>query len=100
VKLGAGGLARAYGGAAAACLRQAKKLEVHPTIAMRVRAPFDAVGAVYPLLDRYAAARGAERYGEDGLELDVEIETARFEELEAALGDATRGRAKIEPREP
>jgi len=100
VKLGAGGLARAYGGAAAACLRQAKKLEVLPTIAVTVRAPFDAVGAVYPLLDRYAAARCAERYGTDGLELDVEIGAARLEELQAALGDATRGRAKIGPREP
>jgi uncharacterized YigZ family protein len=100
VKLGAGGLARAYGGAAAACLRAARKLEVHPTIAAQVRAPFEAVGAVYPLLDRHAAVRGAERYGEGGLELDVEVEAARFEELKAALGDATRGRAILEPREP
>jgi putative IMPACT (imprinted ancient) family translation regulator len=100
VKLGAGGLARAYGGVAAASLRMAKKLEVRPTIAACVRAPFDAVGAVYPLLDRHAAVRGAERYGEGGLELDVEVEAARFEELKAALGDATRGRARIEPREP
>jgi len=100
VKLGAGGLARAYGGTAAACLRAARRLGVLPKIAARVRAPFDAVGAVYPILDRYSAARGAERYGKEGLELDVEVEAARFEEIRAALGDATRGRAKIEPREP
>jgi uncharacterized YigZ family protein len=95
VKLGAGGLARAYGGAAAACLRRAAQIEVRPKIAACVRAPFDAVGAVYPVLDRCAAARGAERYGEDGLELDVEIEAVRLEELRAALGDATRGRATV-----
>jgi len=100
VKLGAGGLARAYGGTAAACLRKAKKLEVRPTIAIRVRAPFDAVGAVYGLLDRHSAARVGERYAEAGLELDVEVEAARVDELKAALGDATRGRATVEPREP
>jgi uncharacterized YigZ family protein len=98
VKLGAGGLARAYGGAAAACLRQAARLEVVPTIAACVRAPFDAVGAVYALLERFAVARGAERYDEAGLELDVEVASARLAELAAALGDATRGRAIIAPR--
>ncbi|MCK9460576.1 MAG: IMPACT family protein [Proteobacteria bacterium] len=100
VKLGAGGLARAYGGCAAACLRTAPKLEVLPTVAVLVRAPFDAVGAVYVVLERLGAARGAERYGEGGLELDVEIGAARFEELRAALGDATRGRATLADREP
>lgn len=100
VKLGAGGLARAYGGCAASCLRTASKLEVLPTVAALVRAPFDAVGAVYVVLERLGAARGAERYGEGGLELDVEIGAARFEELRAALGDATRGRATIAEREP
>jgi uncharacterized YigZ family protein len=100
VKLGAGGLARAYGGTAASCLRQAKRIEVLPTIAVRVRAPFDAVGAVFNALDRHAAVRRGERYLETGLELDVEVEAARLDELEAALGDATRGRATVEPREP
>jgi len=100
VKLGAGGLARAYGGAAASCLRTAPKLEVLPTVAALVRAPFDAVGAVYAALERLGAARGAERYGEGGLELDIEIGAARFEELRAALGDATRGRATTTPRAP
>jgi uncharacterized YigZ family protein len=99
VKLGAGGLARAYGGTAASCLRQAQRLEVLPTIAVTVRAPFDAVGAVYGLLDRHAAVRRAERYLETGLALDVEVEAARLDELKAALGDATRGRATVEPRE-
>ena len=100
VKLGAGGLARAFGGAAASCLRKASRLEVLPTIAVRVRAPFDAVGAVYLLLDRHSAVRVGERYAEAGLELDVEIGAARLEELETALADAARGRATVEPREP
>jgi putative IMPACT (imprinted ancient) family translation regulator len=100
IKLGAGGLARAYGGTAAACLRKAAKLEVRPVVAARIQAPFDAMGAVYQLLDRFAAARIAERYAEAGLEMDVEIDASRLDELKSALGDATRGRAVVEPREP
>jgi hypothetical protein len=58
------------------------------------------VGAVYNALDRHAAVRRGERYLETGLELDVEVEARRLDELKAALGDATRGRAIVEPREP
>jgi uncharacterized YigZ family protein len=100
VKLGAGGLARAYGGTAAICLRAAARLEVRPTAALRVRAPFDTVGAVHNALERLAAARRGERYVEAGAELEIEIDADRVAELRAALGDATRGRATIEPIEP
>ncbi len=98
VKLGAGGLARAYGGAAASCLREAPKIEVLPKIEVSLRAPFDAVGALYPLLDRFAALKLAERFTEAGVEIDLEIEASRADELAQALADATRGRAEITRR--
>ena len=98
VKLGAGGLARAYGGAAASCLRESPKIEVLPKIEVSLRAPFDAVGAVYPLLDRFAALKLAERFTEAGVEIDLEIEASRADELAQALADATRGRAEIARR--
>ena len=98
VKLGAGGLARAYGGAAASCLREAPKLEVLPMARLVVRAPFEAVGSIYPLFERLVAHRIDERFTESGVEIDLEIEASRREELARALADATRGRAEIAGR--
>jgi uncharacterized YigZ family protein len=98
VKLGAGGLARAYGGCAASCLREAPKIEVLPKIAAVLRAPFDAVGAVYPLLERFSARKMEERFTEAGVEIDLEVEESRVDELARALADATRGRAGLAER--
>ena len=65
-KLGAGGLVRAYGGAARDCLRAAPKLFVHRRQAVRLVAGFDAIGAVYNVLSRFEAQLLSEEYGAAG----------------------------------
>lgn len=97
IKLGAGGLARAYGGAAAECLRTAPKREIRRLATIAIEAPFDALGAIYALLERFAATRLGEEYTTAGVALRVELEEASVQDLERALADATRGRAAIEP---
>ncbi len=94
VKLGAGGLVRAYGGTAAECLRLARRVELHPLVTVRVTAPFDAVGALYPVLEQHGAQRGQEEYTAEGLVLDVRVRADAAAALERALRDATRGRAQ------
>lgn len=96
IKLGAGGLVRAYGGTAAECLRRAGRLEVRPKLRLRVQVPFDHIGAVYPIVDRLQAARLGESYEADGLNLEVEIDEVQADALRVALRDATRGKARIE----
>lgn len=95
IKLGAGGLVRAYGGAAAECLRRADRV---PLVAMRMlelRAGFDDIGAVHAALAGFGAEKLDERFTADGVELRISLPAARIEGLQEQLRDATRARCVI-----
>ncbi len=96
IKLGAGGLVRAYGGAAASCLREADQVEVVPHTTLRIRAPYEVTGAVYGLLDTPGVAKIAETHGAGGLELQVSVAEDAVDDFSSALSDATRGKAAIQ----
>ncbi|MDX2007820.1 MAG: YigZ family protein [Meiothermus sp.] len=93
VNLGAGGLVRAYGGAAAECLRQAPKREVVPIVRVRLEVPFELTNTVFHLLAGHK--REPEEYTPDGLVVILELEEAKLEAFEAQLRDATRGKARV-----
>lgn len=95
IKLGAGGLVRAYGGSAAECLRTASKKEVTIKVIVNVEAPFGLTGAVYPLLDQFQAQKLDEIYVETGLVLKLKIDEHTLSTFKTALADATRGKAAI-----
>ncbi len=97
IKLGAGGLVRAYGGTAASCLREAERREIWPTVELRVALPFDGVSALYPLLERFEADRDDEQYTAQGVEVTVRLQTRHQAEFQRALIDATRGKAQVDP---
>ena len=95
IKLGAGGLVRAYGGAAAECLRRARRL---PLVAMRtveLQAAFDDIGAVHAVLAAVGAEKRDERYEADGLHLEVTVAESQLDALRVQLRDATRDRARL-----
>lgn len=94
-KLGAGGLVRAYGGSAASCLREASTTEIRPRNRIFIEVGFDAVGAVYGLLEPYQADKLDEVYGPDGVTLEVELPRELTEEFESALLDLTRGQSRV-----
>lgn len=96
VKLGVGGLLRAYSGVAAECLRLAERLTVRPRVALAVRVGFEQVSALYHLLGSFELERGAERYDERGLRLALSLFPEDRPAFEQALGDATRGQAVVE----
>lgn len=93
IKLGAGGLVRAYGGIAAQCLRAAPKREIVPLVRLQLEAPFELAGQVYGLLERWKLARASETYSQAGLVVEILIEEARLEEFRRAMVDGTRGRS-------
>lgn len=95
IKLGAGGLARAYGGCAAECLRQAPRVALVERVRVRVAAGFDAVGAVHQALAAHAGLRLHERCAPDGIEIEVELPADRRAGFEQALRDGTRGQARL-----
>ncbi len=96
VKLGTGGLVRAYGGTAAECLRTAPRLEVRPRQTLRVRVPFPHLSALYHLLDTFDTARGPEEYTVSGVEMAVGLYPEEVETFTAALADATRGEGEAD----
>lgn len=96
VKLGTGGLVRAYGGTAAECLRTAPRLEVRPRQPLRVRVPFPHLSALYHLLDTFDTARGEEEYTVSGIEMSLGLFPEDVQAFTAALADATRGEAQAE----
>ncbi|MCU0692410.1 MAG: YigZ family protein, partial [Polyangiaceae bacterium] len=95
IKLGAGGLVRAYGGTAATCLRLADQQEVVPRVRREIEVPFEHTGELYLLVARMGLTRVGERYTATGLVAVVEVDLDKATVLEESLREATRGRAKV-----
>jgi uncharacterized YigZ family protein len=95
IKLGAGGLVRAYGGAAAECLRRAQRLPLVAMQALELRAGFDDIGAVHAALAAFDADKLEEHFSADGVELRVSLPAHHAAALQAQLRDATRDRVKV-----
>jgi len=95
VKLGAGGLARAYGGCAAECLRTAAKRELIDLSDVEFALGFPAL----PVLDARLAEFGAQKIGEsfdaNGATLHLRLPSNRVEALRSLLGELSRGRARL-----
>jgi len=95
IKLGAGGLVRAYGGTAAECLRQAERRVIIAQVAAQLFCGFEHIGSVHTLLSAHAAVKTGERYEAEGLVLELLLPQQHFDALAATLRDATRGQARL-----
>ena len=84
VKLGTGGLSRAYRETAAAVLNAAKIVDHYVYDAITVVAPFDRMSDVYRLVDPPNVVLVAERFGEMN-EFDFNVRRSRAEEFAAML---------------
>lgn len=96
IKLGAGGLVRAYGGTASECLRLAAR---EPIIAYReatIAFPFEDTGAVHAALASHDAEKLEESFSADGTRLRIRIPSDAIETLSIQLRDATRDRASLD----
>lgn len=96
VKLGAGGLARAYGGCAAQCLRNGPRIEIVDLVTVTCACGF----AEWPLLKSRLAQAGAvmlrEDFDADGVALRFSAPRGAVAELEVTAANITRGRAAWE----
>lgn len=97
VKLGTGGLARAYGGAAAEVLRTAAREEVKPRVSVVVTVGFEFLDVLHRLLPEFDVRRGEEAYGEAGLTLNLDLLEEQRPAFETRLRDATRGAGVVSP---
>lgn len=95
IKLGAGGLVRAYTGAAARCIDQAVIQEIQPEVECSIQADFCWTGQVYAALESFQAAKIQENFAGGGITIHARIRAALFDDLLIVLRDATRGEAKV-----
>ena len=95
VKLGAGGLVRAYGGAAAECLRTAPRQPLVATTHLVLACLFDDLGAVHAALAPHLATKLQESFDENGALLTLELPVDRADALKNHLRDATRNRVRV-----
>ena len=99
IKLGAGGLVRAYGGCAAECLRTAPRVALIDMRTLVLACGFDDLGSVHAALTALDADKAGETFDEDGARLTVQLPADRVDILKIRLRDATRNRVRF-PEDP
>lgn len=95
IKLGAGGLVRAYGGVAAECLRRAERQPLRAMREIGLTCPFDDLGHVHALLPLHTAEKLEERFDASGAQLTLRLPADRIQALKTQLRDATRNRVRL-----
>ncbi|MDH3198529.1 MAG: YigZ family protein [Candidatus Krumholzibacteria bacterium] len=96
VKLGRGGLARAYSGVTRRALSEVPRAERIPRVALRLTGPHDAMAAVRHLLARHGAQVTSESFDADAT-LHVELPADAAEALRADVLATASGRVRVEP---
>lgn len=96
VLLGAGGLVRAYGGTAAACLREAELEETIPAVTGTVHLNFQELEMVRSKMTSQVMARiTGEQFDHEGCLLTLEIPEIQAAEAILLVTNLTRGRAVL-----
>ncbi|WP_267221710.1 IMPACT family protein [Dyella silvae] len=92
IKLGAGGLVRAYGGTAAECLRRAERLPIVAMARLGMRCDFAELTLLKARLRELDASVLQETFGAEGVTLEVQLPESQVAEAQVRLTDITRGR--------
>ena len=98
--LGAGGLVRAYGGAAAEVLRIALKLEVHPRVIVTIQVSFEQVSfeqmnVLHHVLEQFNVQSREDEFTDQGLVVCFAALESDLETLQILVRDATRGQGIV-----
>ncbi|MFK2899035.1 YigZ family protein [Dyella jejuensis] len=99
IKLGAGGLARAYGGTAAECLRLAERAPIVAMARLGVRCEFGNLPRMKARLKDLGAEIEQEHFGTDGVTLHMRLPEDRLSEARMRIVDISRGRSEAYPLE-
>lgn len=97
IKLGAGGLIRAYGAAARQVLKEAPHSAIVPRSTFRISGSVSLIGSIYDCIAKVGGTTSDETYGDDGnFAITVICSSDVAEELRVRLADATRGEIKVQ----
>lgn len=94
IKLGAGGLARAYSGTAAECLRLAERVPIVPRATLTLDCEFADLALLKARLAELDASVTDEQFHASGARLRLQLPESRVAEAQARIVDLTRGRSE------
>jgi uncharacterized YigZ family protein len=94
IKLGAGGLARAYGGTAAECLRRAEQTPIVAMARLATHCAFADLALLTTRLRELGAQIEHEAFDSTGVSLEWSIAEDRVTEVQARVLDLSRGRSE------
>jgi len=100
IKLGSGGLVRAYGGVAAQCLRLAERVEIIEEALLDCACPYADVALLQSRFAGMEARVVEERFDGEGANWLLAVPRARAAEAAALIVDLTRGQARCSVRPP
>jgi len=98
IKLGAGGLIRAYGGSAARCLQLANCIEIQKKQPFTVFAAFNLISQVHYLCRQYQAGDLIEDYRDEGVVIQFELEQRHIQAFQRELTESSRGQLELKPK--
>lgn len=96
VKLGTGGLARAYGGTTARCLQAGQSLPLVALLRGRCHCRFSDLALLKARLADCEAVLESERFDEQGSRLDLAFPPAQQSALELLLANISRGHSQLQ----
>lgn len=96
IKLGVGGLVRAYGGCAAECLRLASRSPIVEQTTLHIRCDYAVLPLLLSRLGDHAAQADAPLHENDGALLRVNVPVAGVDALTRFVADLSRGRARVD----
>ncbi|WCE04492.1 YigZ family protein [Pseudoxanthomonas sp. JBR18] len=100
IKLGVGGLVRAYGGCTASALRDAPRVALVAMAELAVSCGFDDLGHVHAAVATFGAEKLEETFDADGAHLRLRLPTGQLAPLRRHLRDATRDRVQCRADAP
>jgi uncharacterized YigZ family protein len=96
IKLGAGGLVRAYGGAAAECLRRGERRPLLLLAQFHLACGFADSAEIHAAIAAFGADKLAERFDADGAHFVLQLPAVQVDALKLRLRDATRNRVRFD----
>jgi len=96
IKLGAGGLVRAYGGAAAECLRRGQRRPLFAMTQLSLACGFADSAEVHAAIAALDATKLEERFDADGVHFVLCLPASGADALKRRLRDATRNRVRFD----
>jgi uncharacterized YigZ family protein len=97
IKLGTGGLIRAYGGSASHCLQQAERIELIARMTLQFHCYYNEWPIIENRLKELDSIVENQEFDAEGVKVSVAITKDKLQLLQKNVSDITRGRVIIEP---